>query len=77
MEGVQLEFDPFALEAIVKKALARKTGARALRSIVEGMLIDIMYELPGMSEIGKVVITADSVEKGEKPVYIEAERKTA
>lgn len=77
MEGVELEFDTLALEEIVKKAFERKTGARALRSIVEGILLDIMYELPTMQNIDKCLITRDVVSKGEKPVYIESDRKTA
>jgi len=77
MEGVELEFDALALEEIVKKAIERKTGARALRSIVEGILLDIMYELPTMQNIDKCLVTRDVVSKGEKPVYIESDRKTA
>ncbi len=77
MEGVELEFDPMALDEIVNKAVERKTGARALRSIVEGILLDIMYELPTMQNIDKCLITRDVVCEGEKPVYIESDRKTA
>jgi ATP-dependent Clp protease ATP-binding subunit ClpX len=77
MEGVELEFDPLSLEEIVKKAIERKTGARALRSIVEGILLDIMYELPTKQNIDKCLITRDVVSKGDKPVYIESDRKTA
>jgi ATP-dependent Clp protease ATP-binding subunit ClpX len=77
MEGVELEFDPFAVEAIVENALERKTGARALRSIVEDFLLDIMYELPSLDNIEKCLVTRDTVLKGIKPVYIEADRKSA
>ena len=77
MEGVELEFDQIALDEIVKKAIERKTGARALRSIVEGILLDIMYELPTKENIEKCLVTKEVVEKGEKPVYIENDRKTA
>jgi ATP-dependent Clp protease ATP-binding subunit ClpX len=77
MEGVELEFDQKALEEIVKKAIERKTGARALRSIVEGILLDIMYELPTKENIDKCLVTNDVVVKGEKPIYIESDRKTA
>jgi len=77
MEGVELEFDPVALDEIVKKAIERKTGARALRSIVEGILLDIMYELPTQENIDKCLITKDVVTKGENPLYIESDRKTA
>jgi len=77
MEGVELEFDPLALDAIVQKAIERKTGARALRSIVENILMDIMYELPSLSNVGKCLITKDTVLKGEKPIYLESDRKSA
>lgn len=77
MEGVELEFDKSALDEIVKKTLERKTGARALRSIVEGILLDIMYELPTLDNIDKCLITRDTVTKGERPIFIESDRKTA
>lgn len=77
LEGIDLEFDNLALEEIVKKAIERKTGARALRSIVEAILLDIMYELPTMENVDKCLITRDVVAKNEKPVYIESDRKTA
>ncbi len=77
MEGIELEFDPFAVDAIVDKAIERKTGARALRSIVEDFLTDVMYELPSLDTIDKCVITRDTVVNGEKPIYIEADRKSA
>ncbi|MEN8194277.1 MAG: ATP-dependent Clp protease ATP-binding subunit ClpX, partial [Bacteroidota bacterium] len=76
MEGVELEFDKEALDLIVKKALERKTGARALRSIVEGILLNIMYDLPSKENIDKCLITKDTIEKGTDPLYIEVERKT-
>ena len=77
MEGVELEFEKEALNLIVKKALERKTGARALRSIVEEILLDIMYELPMKKNIDKCLITKDTLKKGANPLYIEVERKTA
>lgn len=77
LEGVDLEFDKLAVEAIVKKAIERKTGARALRSIVETTLLDIMYELPNMDNVDKCLITKDTVEKGTDPIYYEADRKSA
>ncbi len=77
MEGIELEFDPFAIDAIVQKALERKTGARALRSIIEDFMLDIMYELPSMENVEKCIITRDSVLEGAKPIYIEEERKSA
>ncbi|HMU42568.1 MAG TPA: ATP-dependent Clp protease ATP-binding subunit ClpX [Ignavibacteriaceae bacterium] len=77
MEGVELEFDKFALDAIVSKAMERKTGARALRSIVEDFMLDIMYEIPNRENLDKCIITKDVVEKGAEPIYIESDRKSA
>lgn len=77
MDGVELEFDPFAIDAIVKKAQDRKTGARALRSIVEEFMLDIMYELPNKENIDKCIITKDVIEKGAEPIYLDADRKSA
>lgn len=70
LENVELEFRDDALQAIAYKAMERKTGARGLRSIVEGILLDTMYELPSLTDVSKVVID-DSVIKGEsKPILI-------
>lgn len=70
MEDAELEFRDDALHAIAKKAMTRKTGARGLRSIVEGVLLETMYELPSMSNVSKVVID-ETVIKGEsKPILI-------
>jgi len=77
MEGVELEFDKFAINSIVEKAMQKKTGARALRSIVEDFMLDIMYELPNRKDVEKCVITKDAVVKGEEPVFIKAEKKSA
>ena len=77
MEGIELEFDPFAIDAIVKKAIERKTGARALRSILEDFMIDIMFELPSKDSVVKCIITGDTVNSNVKPIYIEADRKSA
>jgi len=77
MEGVELEFEAEALKLIVKKAMERKTGARALRSIVETTLLDIMYTLPSKTNIEKCLVTKNTVETGEEPVYIESEKKSA
>lgn len=80
LENVELEFRDDALSAIANKAMERKTGARGLRSIVEGVLLDTMYELPSMTEVSKVVID-DSVINGEsKPILIyenSADKKAA
>lgn len=77
LEGVELEFDNLAIDSIVKKAIERKTGARALRSIVESTLLDIMYDLPNMDNVDKCLITKETVEEGKDPIYYEADRKSA
>lgn len=77
MEGIELEFDSFALDAIVKKAMERKTGARALRSIVEDFMIDIMYDLPNKKDVDKCIITKDAVEKYSEPIFIKSDAKSA
>jgi len=75
MEDVKLTFTEDALQAVAKRALARKTGARGLRSIMEGILLDSMYDLPSYEGVGEVVINADVVEgDGDvKPLLIYAE----
>ncbi|WP_216782730.1 ATP-dependent protease ATP-binding subunit ClpX [Candidatus Profftia tarda] len=70
MEGVSLEFCDKALVAIAKKAMMRKTGARGLRSIVEAVLLDIMYDLPSMAKIDKVIIEEKVIEGHTKPRII-------
>ncbi|MCS7052236.1 MAG: ATP-dependent Clp protease ATP-binding subunit ClpX [Ignavibacterium sp.] len=77
MEGIELEFDPFAFDAIVQKAIERKTGARALRSIVEEFMLDIMFELPSKKNVSKCLITKDVVLEKKEPIYIKANAKTA
>jgi ATP-dependent Clp protease ATP-binding subunit ClpX len=70
MEGAELEVRPGALHAIAKKALARKTGARGLRSIVEHSLTDVMFELPNEQNVAKVVIDENTITNGAKPLLI-------
>ena len=70
MEGVDLEFRADALKAVAKRALERKTGARGLRSILEGVLLDTMYEIPSQSEVSKVVIDESVIEGKSKPLLI-------
>jgi ATP-dependent Clp protease ATP-binding subunit ClpX len=70
MEGAELEFREDALQAIAKKAMSRKTGARGLRSIVEGVLLDTMYELPSMSNVSKVVVDETVIRGESKPILI-------
>ena len=70
MEGVKLEATPAALTAIAKKALQRKTGARGLRSILEHVLLETMYELPNLKNIEKVVIDQENIENDTSPKLI-------
>lgn len=65
---MQLEFDEEALRVIAKKAKEKKVGARALRSIIEEFMLDIMYEIPKDDNIGKVIITKEYIEKTGGPV---------
>jgi ATP-dependent Clp protease ATP-binding subunit ClpX len=77
MEGVDLEIRPSALKAIAKKALARKTGARGLRSILELALIDTMFDLPNASNVEKVVLDESTIDENKAPllVYREVAKK--
>ncbi|MGJ8682428.1 ATP-dependent protease ATP-binding subunit ClpX, partial [Paraglaciecola sp.] len=70
MEDTELEFRDDALQAIAKKAMQRKTGARGLRSIVEGVLLDTMYELPTMQEVSKVVVDETVIRGESQPILI-------
>jgi ATP-dependent Clp protease ATP-binding subunit ClpX len=77
MEGADLEFRPNALLAIAKKALARRTGARGLRSIIEGVLLETMYDLPSQNNLAKVVVDETTINTGSKPLLQFAEPKAA
>ena len=70
MEGVELEFRDDALTAIAQRAMDRKTGARGLRSIVEGVLLDTMYELPSMQDVAKVVVDESVIKGDSKPILM-------
>jgi len=74
MEDVQLTFHEDALRAIAAKAIERKTGARGLRSIMEKILLDTMFELPTLEGVREVVISPEVVEGNVRPLYIYAER---
>ncbi len=71
-DGVELEFAPGALEAVADKAIEMKIGARGLRSVMEGVMTDVMYTVPSDSTVSKVVITADCVKNGTAPEIIRA-----
>ena len=69
MDGVKLTFADGALEEIAKHAIERNTGARGLRAIMEGIMMDIMYDIPSRADVDTVVITSETVNGGE-PEYI-------
>ncbi len=75
MEGVELTFAEDSLMAIAKKAILRKTGARGLRSIMENILLDTMFELPGMDGVEEVVINGEVVEGNAAPLHIYADKR--
>ena len=77
MDGVELEIRPSALAAIARKALARKTGARGLRSILEHSLIDTMFDLPTLDGVAKVVVDEHIIEDGAKPLLVYREQVKA
>lgn len=70
LDQVELEFEEKALTEIAKKAIERKTGARGLRSIIEGIMLDIMFELPSREDIQKCIISADTVKSGAAPKLV-------
>lgn len=75
MEDVKLEFTDGALKEVAKKAIERKTGARGLRSILENMLLDCMFEIPSMDDVESVKVTADNVKNNSQPEYIKSKKK--
>jgi ATP-dependent Clp protease ATP-binding subunit ClpX len=75
MEGADLDIRTDALLAIAKKSLNRKTGARGLRSIIESVLLDVMYDLPSAKNVEKVVVDESSVVEGTKPLLIYSEQE--
>jgi ATP-dependent Clp protease ATP-binding subunit ClpX len=77
MDGVELELRPSALAAISRKALARKTGARGLRSIMELALLDTMFELPTMDGVAKVVLDEHTIDDETKPLLVYREQKAS
>ncbi|KPV54447.1 ATP-dependent protease, partial [Kouleothrix aurantiaca] len=70
LDHVELEITPDALDAIAARALASRTGARALRTVVEEVLIDIMYDVPSQEHIGRCIINAEVVEKRGHPIMV-------
>ncbi len=70
IDGVELEIEEEAIRAVAQKALERKTGARGLRSILEGVMTDIMYEIPSRDDVEKCIITKETITEGAKPVLV-------
>ncbi len=70
MEGVELEFTEDALVEIARESIRRKTGARGLRAIMEEIMLDVMFEIPSLSDVKKVLVSAEVVKNKLKPIYI-------
>jgi ATP-dependent Clp protease ATP-binding subunit ClpX len=77
MEGMKLTFTPDALSAIAKRAIERKTGARGLRSIMESILLDTMFELPGLEGVEEIQVDKDVVAGTKEPVRLLVADKAA
>ena len=70
MEGVEINFREDALRAVAQKAMERKTGARGLRSILEGVLLDVMYDIPSEDSVAKVVVDENVITGKSEPMLI-------
>jgi ATP-dependent Clp protease ATP-binding subunit ClpX len=70
MEGVELEFDKEALDIVADIAIERGTGARALRSILENIMVDIMYKIPSKENVHTCIITKEVITEKKEPVYL-------
>src|SRR5438046_9800642 len=76
-DNIELVFTDDALWSIADRALARETGARGLRSIIENALLDVMFELPSRKDVSKCVITKETIERGLKPTLVTSARADA
>ena len=74
LEGVSLRFSEGALRAVAQEAIKRKSGARGLRSILENMMLDIMYDIPSRDDIAEVIINEEVVRHGAEPMMVYAPR---
>ena len=74
MDNVELVFEGKAVRAIAKKAIARNTGARGLRALIEKIMPKLMYEIPGMTDVVRCTVTEDTVLKGE-PALLDRKKK--
>ena len=70
LDNVDLEIEPEAIRAVAKKAIERKTGARGLRSILEGVMTDILYDIPSRDDVKKCIVTRETIEEGSRPTLI-------
>ena len=75
LDGVSLEFSQDALKGVAEEALKRNTGARGLRSILEEVMLDVMYDIPSRNDIAKCIITKETIQKREQPRIIAVDRK--
>ncbi|MGB0718965.1 MAG: ATP-dependent Clp protease ATP-binding subunit ClpX [Bdellovibrionales bacterium] len=75
LEDVDLVFTDEALKAIAEKAIERKTGARGLRSIIENLLLDTMYEVPDMDDVNEVIVSEDTVKENKQPEFVKSDEK--
>jgi ATP-dependent Clp protease ATP-binding subunit ClpX len=73
MDSIELSFEDDALQAISKQAIARNTGARGLRAIIEKLMMNLMYEMPSRSDIKRCLITKNMIENNEEPVLFPVE----
>ena len=74
LDGVKLTFDDDALRQIAKEALKRKTGARGLRSIIEGIMRNVMYDVPSRSDVSKCIVTKESIINKDEPMLVTSDR---
>jgi ATP-dependent Clp protease ATP-binding subunit ClpX len=77
LDGVKLRFHDEALQAIVKESIVRNSGARGLRSIIEEVMLDIMYDLPSLNDVRECIVTEETVKNGEQPLLVFAKKQTA
>ncbi|CAB1129696.1 protein unfolding ATPase required for presentation of proteins to proteases; Maxwell's demon [Candidatus Hydrogenisulfobacillus filiaventi] len=77
LDNIELEFKEDAVRAIAREAIRRNTGARALRAIIEDIMLDVMYEMPSRTDVAKCVVTRDVVERREPPILVTQERGKA
>ena len=70
MDGVELEMDDEAIKTVAKQAIERKTGARGLRGILEGVMTDIMYDIPSRDDVAKCIVTKDTIENHTRPTLV-------